>query len=77
MEKCYCRDSATSGVAGMRNDRILRRAQDRSYFMRRAAQERSAADHASVAEAKQAHEVLAERYKALVETAEPTSEVAA
>src|SRR5438132_1214916 len=58
---------ATSGVAEMRKDRVIRRGQDRAYFMRRAAQERSAADHALVAEAKQAHEVLAERYKELVE----------
>ena len=50
----------------MRNDRVIRRAQDRSYFMRRAAQERSAADHTSVAEAKLAHETMAERYKELV-----------
>jgi hypothetical protein len=39
---------------------------DRSYFMRRAAQERSAADNASGTEARKAHEAMAQRYKELV-----------
>ena len=39
---------------------------DRSYFMRRAAQERSAADHAADAGARKAHKELAERYQNLV-----------
>ena len=39
---------------------------DRSYFMRRAAQERSAADHAADAAARKAHKELAERYQNLV-----------
>ena len=49
---------ATSGVVRMANDR--------SYFMRRAAQERSAADHAADAAARKAHKELAERYQNLV-----------
>jgi hypothetical protein len=43
---------------------------DRSYFMRRAAQERSAADRASDEKAREAHETMAERYKDLVHSAE-------
>jgi hypothetical protein len=39
---------------------------NRSYFMRRAAQERSAADRASDQAARAAHLELARRYRALV-----------
>ena len=39
---------------------------DRSYFMRRAAQERSAADHASGKAARHAHLELERRYRELV-----------
>lgn len=49
---------ATSGVVRMENDR--------TYFMRRAAQERSAADNAIGAKAREAHEAMAQRYKDLV-----------
>lgn len=38
----------------------------RTYFMRRAAQERSAAQHAAPGRARKAHEELAERYQDLV-----------
>jgi hypothetical protein len=38
----------------------------RSYFMRRAAQERSAADRASAEPARRAHLELARRYRELV-----------
>lgn len=38
----------------------------RSYFMRRAAQERSAAQRAASGRARQAHEELAERYQDMV-----------
>ena len=38
---------------------------DRSYFMRRAAQERSAATHASDTKVRAVHEDLAERYRDL------------
>ena len=47
---------------------------DRSYFMRRAAQERSAADHAADAGARKAHKELAERYQKLVYVAEEEAE---
>lgn len=57
----------------MSNDQILRPAQDRTYFMRRAAQERSAADRASGAQARKAHETLAKRYTALVHDADQKS----
>lgn len=53
---------ATSGVVRMENDR--------TYFMRRAAQERSAADHASGPKARKAHQAMAERYKDLVHSAD-------
>ena len=43
---------------------------DRSYFMRRAAQERSAADHAAGAKARKAHQMMAKRYKDLVHSVE-------
>lgn len=43
---------------------------DRTYFMRRAAQERSAANRASGEEAREAHEAMAERYKGLVHSAD-------
>ena len=36
---------------------------EKTYFMRRAAQERSAADRALGAKAKKAHEVMADRYR--------------
>jgi hypothetical protein len=39
---------------------------DRTYFMRRAAQERSAADHAIGDKAREAHEAMARHYKDLV-----------
>ena len=39
---------------------------ERSYFMRRAAQERSAADHASGTAARHAHLELERRYRELV-----------
>jgi len=39
---------------------------NRSYFMRRAAQERSAADHAVGDAAREAHEELEKRYRKLV-----------
>ena len=38
--------------------------------MRRAAQERSAADHATDVKARQAHQALAERYQNLVHSAD-------
>ena len=62
---------ATSGVVSMDKDR--------SYFMRRAAQERSAADRSTDASARAAHLELAERYRDLVEqsSAEDASENAA
>jgi hypothetical protein len=40
---------------------------DRSYFMRRAAQERSAADHATDEAARIAHLEMERRYRALVD----------
>jgi hypothetical protein len=43
---------------------------DRTYFMRRAAQERSAADNAADTKAREAHETLAKRYKDLVHSAD-------
>lgn len=45
---------------------------DRSYFMRRAAQERSAADNASGNEARHAHQELERRYRELVGTVRPS-----
>ena len=52
---------------------------DRSYFMRRAAQERSAVDNASGDKAREAHQELARRYRGLAEAAmpEPAGEPAA
>lgn len=47
---------------------------DRSYFMRRAAQERSAADHAADAAARKAHKELAERYQNLIHVADEEAE---
>lgn len=41
---------------------------DRSYFMRRAAQERSAAANAAGEQAREAHLELAKRYRGLVKT---------
>jgi len=43
---------------------------DRSYFMRRAAQERSAATHASDTKVRAVHEHLAERYHNLAHSAD-------
>jgi hypothetical protein len=43
---------------------------DRTYFMRRAAQERSAADHAADAKAREAHQAMAEHYSDLVHSAD-------
>ena len=39
---------------------------DRSYFMRRAAQERSAAANAAGEQAREAHSEMAKRYRGLV-----------
>lgn len=52
---------------------------NRSYFMRRAAQERSAADHATGEAARGVHLELAKRYRELVGTAKQSdvSETAA
>ncbi len=44
---------------------------DRSYFMRRAAQERSAADHAAGEAARSAHLELERRYRELVGLSQP------
>jgi hypothetical protein len=41
---------------------------NRSYFMRRAAQERSAASRSIHASAREAHEKMAERYQELVQS---------
>ena len=40
---------------------------DRSYFMRRAAQERSAATHARDTKVREVHETLAARYRTLAQ----------
>jgi hypothetical protein len=45
---------------------------DRSYFMRRAAQERSAADRASDQAARDAHLQMAQRYRKLVGASKET-----
>jgi hypothetical protein len=52
---------------------------DRSYFMRRAAQERSAAANAAGDKAREAHQEMARRYHGLAEAGvpEPASEPAA
>lgn len=52
---------------------------DRSYFMRRAAQERSAAANASDGKAREAHQEMARRYRGLAEEGltEPSGEPAA
>jgi hypothetical protein len=49
-------------------------ASDRSYFMRRAAQERSAADHAAGDKARDAHAELARKYRELVNGGERETE---
>jgi hypothetical protein len=52
---------------------------DKSYFMRRAAQERSAADRASGRAARTAHQELERRYRELVGTgtAQPVGQASA
>ena len=52
---------------------------ERTYFMRRAAQERSAAANAAGNKAREAHQEMARRYRGLAEggAPEPTSETAA
>ena len=52
---------------------------DRSYFMRRAAQERSAAANASDDKAREAHQEMAKRYHGLAQTpeTEPANDAAA
>jgi hypothetical protein len=51
---------------------------DRSYYMRRAAQERSAAVNAAGDEARGAHQELARRYRRLVKgKSEPANQPAA
>ena len=44
---------------------------DRSYFMRRASQERSAAANAAGEQAREAHAELAKRYRGLVKASRP------
>ena len=55
----YICDSAHIGMVRMANDR--------TYFMRRAAQERSAAANASAGKARKAHMDLAKHYRGLVQ----------
>jgi hypothetical protein len=43
---------------------------DHAYFMRRAAQERSAAANAAAGKAREAHQLMAERYRGLAEADE-------
>lgn len=50
---------------------------NRSYFMRRAAQERSAADNAADEAARVAHLELEKRYRALIGMSEKTSDAVA
>lgn len=50
---------------------------NRTYFMRRAAQERSAASRSTHATARKAHEKMAERYQELVQSADPPRSSAA
>jgi hypothetical protein len=50
---------------------------DRSYFMRRAAQERSAADHALDDAARDAHLEMARRYRQMIGGREKASDAAA
>lgn len=50
---------------------------NRSYFMRRVAQERSAADNAADETARLAHLELEKRYRALIGSSETTAEPAA
>jgi len=50
---------------------------NRSYFMRRAAQERSAADRAAGEPARTVHLELARRYRELVGNSEPSRRPAA
>jgi hypothetical protein len=50
---------------------------NRTYFMRRAAQERSAASRSTHATARKAHEKMAERYQELVQSADPPQSSAA
>ena len=47
---------------------------DRSYFMRRAAQERSAATQAQDVKVRSVHQVLAERYRQLAHAASPAQQ---
>ena len=49
---------------------------NRSYYMRRAAQERSAASNATGEKAREAHEKMANRYRELVVTLEDQGETA-
>ena len=48
---------------------------DRTYFMRRAAQERSAATRSS-GKAREAHRQMADRYKEMVRSEEPVEQPA-
>lgn len=50
---------------------------DQSYFMRRAAQERSAAHKAGHRKARKAHEELADRYQDLVQTSQASEQAPA
>lgn len=61
--RCYERLATQSGVVRMESNR--------TYFMRRAAQERSAATHASGETARKAHLELAERYRQRVDDDDP------
>lgn len=50
----------------MSEDRALRQGDEKTYFMQRAAQERSAAAQATGEQAREAHAELAKRYRRLV-----------
>lgn len=60
LKRAYNPSRHGSGVVSMKNDK--------SYFMRRAAQERSAAERASGRAARDAHQEMEMRYRELVGT---------
>jgi hypothetical protein len=54
----------------MQSDRFVRRAQDRAYFVKREAEERAAAAR-SDGKAREAHEDMARRYRARLDSLPP------
>jgi hypothetical protein len=71
------RRATNSFMVRLTTDGVVRMAKEQTYFMRRAAQERSAADRAADTAARTAHLELERRYRELVGISDADRSIAA